>query len=186
MWRSGLLIGLLVFGTDQLLADDAAAWQALREGRAVLIMRHASAPGLGDPEGFVLEDCKTQRNLNQQGREEAQRWGVRLREAGLGKVRLFSSRWCRALETADQMTLGSVEPLPALDSFFASPANKQSHTAALREAVEQLQADEVAVLVTHQVNITALTGIFPQSGEGLILERPLTTPPKVLTRIAPP
>ena len=54
------------------------------------------------------------------------------------------------------------------------------------EAVEQLQADEVAVLVTHQVNITALTGIFPQSGEGLILERPLTTPPKVLTRIAAP
>ncbi len=61
MWRSGLLIGLLVFGADPLLADDAAAWQALREGRAVLIMRHASAPGLGDPEGFVLEDCKTQR-----------------------------------------------------------------------------------------------------------------------------
>lgn len=186
MWRSGLLIGLLALAAETLRADDAAAWQALREGRAILVMRHASAPGLGDPEGFVLEDCKTQRNLNQRGRDEARRWGARLREAGLHEVRLFSSRWCRALETAEQMALGRVEPLPALDSFFTSPANEHWHTEALREAVEQLPAGEVAVLVTHQVNITALTSIFPQSGEGLILERPLTTPPKVLTHIAPP
>ena len=186
MWRCGLLIGLLAFAVEPLLADDAVAWQALREGRAVLVMRHASAPGFGDPEGFVLEDCKTQRNLNQRGRDEARRWGARLREAGLNEVRLFSSRWCRALETADHMALGPVEPLPALDSFFTSPANEQWHTDALREAVEQLPVGEIAVLVTHQVNITALTGIFPQSGEGLILERPLTSPPRVLTRIAPP
>ena len=138
------------------------------------------------PKASFSKTAKTQRNLNQRGWDEARRWGARLREAGLHEVRLFSSRWCRALETAEQMALGRVEPLPALDSFFTSPANEHWHTEALREAVEQLPAGEVAVLVTHQVNITALTGIFPQSGEGLILERPLTTPPKVLTRIAPP
>lgn len=186
MWRSGLVIGLLILFMEAALADDAVAWQALREGRAILVMRHASAPGLGDPPGFVLEDCKTQRNLNEQGRAEAQRWGVRLREAGLTGVRLFSSRWCRALETAEHMALAPVEPLPALDSFFASPVSEQSHTAALREAVGQLQPSEVAILVTHQVNITALTGIFPQSGEGLILELPLASPPRVLLRLAPP
>lgn len=185
MCRAGLFICLL-FSLDLARGDERDAWQALREGRAILILRHATAPGLGDPPGFVIEDCKTQRNLSQQGRAEAQRWGERLREAGLTEVRLFSSRWCRALESAEQMALGPVEPLPALDSFFASPANEQSHTAALRQAIERLQAGEIAVLVTHQVNITALTGIFPQSGEGLILARPLAATPVVLARIAPP
>jgi phosphohistidine phosphatase SixA len=185
MCRAGLFICLL-FSLELARGDERDAWQALREGRAILVLRHATAPGLGDPPGFLIEDCKTQRNLSQQGRAEAQRWGERLREAGLTEVRLFSSRWCRALESAEHMALGPVEPLPALDSFFASPANEQSHTAALRQAIERLQAGEIAVLVTHQVNITALTGIFPQSGEGLILARPLAATPVVLARIAPP
>lgn len=186
MWRSGLVIVALILVAEAIKADDEAAWQALREGRALLLLRHATAPGLGDPEGFVLEDCGTQRNLDQRGRSEAIRWGARLREEGLGEVRLFSSRWCRALETAENMSVGLVEPLPALDSFFASPATERRHTAELRDAVAQLQDGEVAVLITHQVNITALTGIFPQSAEGFILARPLASPPKVLARLAPP
>jgi len=161
-------------------------WQALREGRALLLLRHANAPGLGDPPGFVLDDCSTQRNLDEHGRAQARRWGELLREKGLTRVRLLSSRWCRALDTAQQMALAPVEPLPALDSFFASPTSERLQTAALREALTELEPGEVAVLVTHQVNITALTGIFPQSGEGLILARPLAVAPKVLARVAPP
>ncbi|HAJ87599.1 MAG TPA: histidine phosphatase family protein, partial [Pseudomonas sp.] len=102
------------------------------------------------------------------------------------RVRLLSSRWCRALDTAQQMALAPVEPLPALDSFFASPTSERLQTAALRDALTELEPGEVAVLVTHQVNITALTGIFPQSGEGLILARPLAVAPKVLARVDPP
>ena len=83
------------------------------------------------------------------------------------------------------MALAPVEPLPALDSFFASPTSERLQTAALR-ALTELEPGEVVVLVTHQVNITALTGIFPQSGEGLILARPLAVAPKVLARVAPP
>ncbi len=159
----GLALVALLFVVGPLQADDGDAWQALREGRALLLLRHANAPGLGDPPGFVLDDCSTQRNLDEYGRAQARRWGELLREKGLTRVRLLSSRWCRALDTAQQMALAPVEPLPALDSFFASPTSERLQTAALREALTELEPGEVAVLVTHQVNITALTGIFPQS-----------------------
>ncbi len=182
----GLARVALLFVVGPLQADDGDAWQALREGRALLLLRHANAPGLGDPPGFVLDDCSTQRNLDEHGRAQARRWGELLREKGLTRVRLLSSRWCRALDTAQQMALAPVEPLPALDSFFASPTSERLQTAALREALTELEPGEVVVLVTHQVNITALTGIFPQSGEGLILARPLAVAPKVLARVAPP
>ncbi|MCQ4294954.1 histidine phosphatase family protein [Pseudomonas stutzeri] len=185
MCRAGLLICLL-YSLELAQADEHDAWQALREGHAILVLRHATAPGLGDPGGFNIDDCKTQRNLDERGRAEARRWGARLRQAGITSARVLSSRWCRALETAQFMALGVVEPLPALDSFFTSPITERHQTAALRRAVEVLAPGEVAVLVTHQVNITALTGIFPQSGEGLILARPLAVPPVVLARIAPP
>jgi len=174
----GLALVALLFVVGPLQADDGDAWQALREGRALLL--------LGDPPGFVLDDCSTQRNLDEYGRAQARRWGELLREKGLTRVRLLSSRWCRALDTAQQMALAPVEPLPALDSFFASPTSERLQTAALREALTELEPGEVVVLVTHQVNITALTGIFPQSGEGLILARPLAVAPKVLARVAPP
>ncbi|MGE6372054.1 histidine phosphatase family protein [Stutzerimonas stutzeri] len=182
----GLALVALLFVVGPLQADDGDAWQALREGRALLLLRHANAPGLGDPPGFVLDDCSTQRNLDEHGRAQARRWGELLREKGLTRVRLLSSRWCRALETAEQMALGPVEPLPALDSFFASPASEGRQTVELREVLAGLEPGEVAVLVSHQVNITALAGIFPQSGEGLILARPLAVPPQILARVPPP
>jgi phosphohistidine phosphatase SixA len=168
------------------LADDSAAWAMLREGRAVLLLRHATAPGYGDPPQFVLGDCTTQRNLDQAGRAEAQRWGVLLREHGVSDPKIFSSRWCRALETSEQMGLGSIEPLPALDSFFGHADREAEQTDALRELLDSLPLTAPVVLVTHQVNITALTGVFPRSGEGLILALPLTDPSQVLAKIPPP
>jgi phosphohistidine phosphatase SixA len=167
-------------------ADQAAAWDALREGRAVLVLRHATAPGMGDPADFRLGDCATQRNLDQRGRDEARRWGQLLRSQGIERPRLFSSRWCRAQDTAAEMNLGPVEPLPALDSFFSDRARAARQTAELLETVNGLMPGTVMVLVSHQVNITALTGIYPASGEGLILVRPLRVPARVLGRIDPP
>ncbi len=186
MRGSGLVLTVLLLVAGQVQASDDEAWQALREGRALLLLRHANAPGLGDPPGFILDDCSTQRNLDEHGRAQGRRWGELLRDRGLSRVRLLSSRWCRALDTAHQMALAPVEQLPALDSFFASPASERRQTAALREALAELDPGEVAVLVTHQVNITALTGVSPQSGEGLILARPLAVPPRILARVPPP
>lgn len=170
-------------------ADDdrtEAAWAALEQGRAVLLLRHATAPGVGDPPSFTLGDCKTQRNLNDKGREEARRWGALLRKHGIDRPRLLSSRWCRSLETASEMNVGSVEPFPALDSFFAESDRGQQQTAEVRHYLESLPATAPVIMVSHQVNITALTGIFPRSGEGLILSLPLTEPVEILARIAPP
>ncbi|WP_129483381.1 histidine phosphatase family protein [Pseudomonas hydrolytica] len=181
------LLALLLAPLWALAAEqEEQAWQALREGRALLILRHTTAPGTGDPAHFQLGNCSTQRNLSQQGREEARRWGALLRSQGIGRPRLFSSRWCRALDTAREMGLGTVQPLPALDSFFALPGNGSEQTSQLIRTINLMPPGEPLVLVSHQVNITALTRIFPASGEGLILALPLRAAPQVLARIAPP
>lgn len=179
-----LLALCLLSGTVQ--ASDEHAWTALREGRAVLLLRHATAPGTGDPANFQLGDCRTQRNLDQIGREQAQRWGQLLRSQRIERPRILSSRWCRALDTAQEMGLAAVEPLPALDSFFVTQARAGEQTRQLIEAVNRLARGAPLVLVSHQVNITALSRIYPASGEGLILALPLSAPAQVLARIPPP
>lgn len=165
-------------------ASDEQAWAALREGRAVLMMRHAIAPGTGDPANFQLGDCRTQRNLDQAGREQARRWGVVLRAQQI-TPQLLSSRWCRAQDTAREMGLAPVQVLPALDSFFQTPAIARAQTAQLVAQINAQAVQVPRVMVSHQVNITALTGIFPASGEGLILALPLTVPAQVLARVRP-
>lgn len=181
-----MIAALVLYAVGVCAEEVDAGWIALREGRAVLLLRHATAPGVGDPPGFLLEDCGTQRNLDEAGQREAQRWGDLLRQKGIFKPKLFSSRWCRALDSAEQMGLAPVEPLPALDSFFARPDREIEQTAALRQLLDSLPPTPPVVLVTHQVNITALTGVVPRSGEGLILALPVSNPSKVLAKIPPP
>ena len=167
-------------------AEASDAWQALREGHALLLMRHATAPGTGDPASFRLGQCETQRNLDAQGRAQAQRWGELLASQGIAQPRLLSSRWCRALDTASGMQLGPVQPFAALDSFFREPEQGAEQTAELIRRINALAVGAPLVLVSHQVNITALTGIFPASGEGLILALPLRLKAQPMARIPPP
>jgi phosphohistidine phosphatase SixA len=174
--RISVLVALMLWAGSAWSGDEVA-WTALREGRAVLLMRHALAPGTGDPPGFVLEDCTTQRNLDQAGRLQAERWGDLLRQNSITSARVLSSRWCRALDTAELLGFKPVEPLPLLDSFFAQTYRKNEQTQALLMYF---------VLISHQVNITALTGIFPRSGEALVLALPISDPPQVLGRLSPP
>ncbi len=184
LWSGLWLMALLALAP--LSQADESAWDALREGRALLLMRHATAPGLGDPTGFVLSDCSTQRNLDSRGRAEARRWGELLRAKGITRVRLFSSRWCRALDTARGMGLGEVRPLPSLDSFIAERHRGDVHTATLRRDLAAMPPGDPLVLVSHQVNVTALTGIFPRSGEAAIIALPLADPVRVLARVPTP
>jgi phosphohistidine phosphatase SixA len=145
---------------------------ALDRPGIVVALRHALAPGIGDPPGFVLQDCTTQRNLDSRGRAQARAIGNALRHAGLGRAAVYASRWCRCLETAELLALGPVIPLPALDSFFREPALRGTRTTALRAflAVEGALGPPV-ILVTHQVNISAITGRGTRSGEGVVLRR---------------
>jgi broad specificity phosphatase PhoE len=135
------------------------------------IMRHAIAPGGGDPPGMRIGDCATQRNLGAQGRAQATRLGEVLRQAGIARARILTSQWCRCRDTAALLGLGEPQDLPALNSFFADRGQGPAQTAVLREWINAAPLDQPTLLVTHQVNITALTGVFPASGELLVLRR---------------
>jgi len=134
-------------------------------------MRHAYAPGVGDPKGMVPGDCSTQRNLDERGRAQAKKLGERLRAASVSDIRVYTSQWCRCRETARLLAVGTVEDLPALNSFFEQPEMRDERLASLRDFLDKLPRDgRPVVLVTHQVTVTALTGYFPSSGEGLVLK----------------
>lgn len=164
-----LLVGLLLWSGSPVRADERL-WAAIRAGDAVVLIRHALAPGVGDPSGFRLEDCATQRNLSEQGRRQARAIGATFRRNGVTAARVLSSRWCRCLETARLLDLGAVEPFPLLDSFFEDPGRADAQTAALRTFLDSPHAGPLRVLVTHQVNITALTGVMPHSGEMIVVQ----------------
>lgn len=179
--RAFFILICLIFASP-LRADPIAA--AAKPG-AILLMRHATAPGTGDPAGFRLGDCATQRTLNAAGRQQAQAAGARLRAAGVAFDQILSSEWCRALETARLMDLGPVTPFPAVNSFFADRRTEAAQSAALLSHLAALPAEARVLIVTHQVNITALTGIVPQSGEALVVQR-IGQGLQVVDRLPPP
>ena len=150
-----------------------------------MLMRHATAPGTGDPAGFRIDDCATQRNLSETGRQEARRWGDRLRTEGITVEVLASSGWCRARETAELMGLGAVAHWPSLDSFFARRNREPEASAETLARLRDLGAGR-ALLVTHQVNITALTGVVPRSGEIVVARMDGVGRLEVLGRLPPP
>ncbi|MEL6265845.1 MAG: histidine phosphatase family protein [Pseudomonadota bacterium] len=152
-------------------ASNADALARLAEPHTHAIMRHALAPGYSDPAAFDVDDCTTQRNLDDRGREQARRTGARLREAGVQIDRVLSSRWCRCLDTARLLGLGAVVEVPALNSFFENRADGPAQTASLRTLLDRLPPDETLMMVTHQVNISALLGRGTTSGEVLIFRR---------------
>lgn len=170
------------------LRADTAALAALAEPGHVLILRHALAPGTGDPGGFDLDDCSTQRTLDDVGRDQARALGARLRDAGIDEARVFSSQWCRCLETAELLGLGPVRELPALNSFFGrNRADEEMRVAALRDFLGSQPLDgPPLVLVTHQVTVTAITGDFIRSGEGHVLKLDGTGRPPVVGRVRVP
>lgn len=168
------------------LAAPAEGWAAAREPGAVLLMRHANAPGTGDPAGFRLDDCATQRNLDAAGRTQARRIGAAIAARGIVPDRVLTSRWCRARDTADLLGLGAPQDWPVLDSFFGQMPNEPAQTEELRRFLAEEASGERLVLVTHQVNITALTAIVPRSGEIVVLSRDSLGRLAVAGRIPPP
>jgi phosphohistidine phosphatase SixA len=151
-------------------ADEAALLDALRQGGVVLMLRHAQTdPGVGDPPGFQLGQCGTQRNLSEAGRAQSRRIGQALAAQGLVPQAVRSSGWCRCIDTAE-LAFGRHEVWPALHSFFAErAAQRDPQTAELRRALARLPARGFEAWVTHQVNITALTGIGVGMGEALVI-----------------
>ncbi len=150
-------------------AASALAEQARRGG--VLLIRHASTePGLGDPAGFTLGQCQTQRNLSDAGRAEARAMGAWFQRHGLQPRAVLSSQWCRCLDTA-HLALGRAEPWPALNSTFGGQGQPEQQLAQLQARLRTLPAGALEVWVTHQVIMTSLTQAYPAMAEGFLVDR---------------
>jgi phosphohistidine phosphatase SixA len=165
-------------------ATNDATWAALA-GPAVVLFRHAEAPGVGDPAGFRLGDCRTQRNLSAQGRDQARALGERWRASGLQVGQVLTSQWCRTRETAELAFPGMVREAPHFNSFFGDTAKSVRQSAAARAQLAAWRGPGVLVVVTHQVNITALTGVYPASGEGAVLRRAQDGTLELVGRLSP-
>jgi phosphohistidine phosphatase SixA len=170
--RCALLIILLGFwaAADIAGAGEAAAWTALHAGRHVALMRHTDAPGgAGDPPGFRVDDCATQRNLSARGRADAARIGARLRAEGIAVERIISSPWCRCMDTATLLELGPVEAEPTFGNVVVLSDQRATLTAGARAVIDQWTGSGMLLVVTHGANIFALTGISPASGEIVVV-----------------
>ena len=139
-------------------ADEAAAWAALRAGGVVALMRHGDAPGAGDPPGWRLDDCATQRNLSERGRAEARAAGARLRDARIAIERVLSSPWCRCVETATLAALGPVDVEPAFANAYVLAGERDALRARGLAIVRGWRGKGVLLVVSHGENIRALTG----------------------------
>jgi broad specificity phosphatase PhoE len=170
VWFICVLILPVLFVSARESEESERAEEILTRPGHVLLMRHATAPGVGDPPGMTLGDCSTQRNLDERGRRQSVRLGERLRAAGVSDAGVYTSQWCRCRDTATLMALGAVKDLPALNSFFEQPETREERLRELRAFLAGLpRSGAPVVLVTHQVTVTALTGYFPDSGAGAVL-----------------
>jgi phosphohistidine phosphatase SixA len=150
---------------------DETAWRVLAAGGCAVLLRHAqTVAGLGDPPGFRLDDCSTQRNLSEAGRAEARRFGGQFARRGIDVDEVLSSAWCRCLDTARlAFPKHEVRVFDALNSFFADGSTREAQTAQLRSYLARPGAPRRIVLVTHMVNIAALTGQSVGMGEALLV-----------------
>ena len=139
----------------------------------VIFIRHALAPGFGDPSDFIKGDCNTQRNLNDQGRLQAQLIGNYLKKSNLIFSEILTSEWCRCVDTAKELNIGKWETFSGLNSFFEGHEKKDSVMAKLQRKLDSLKTSDLVLFVTHQVVIAELTGAVPRSGE-MVLYNSLT------------
>ena len=172
--RRAFLAALLAWASLAFAADDARLWARLRHGGNVLLIRHASTlPGLGDPEGFKLDDCSTQRNLSEAGREEARRIGERLKRERVPIAQVYTSPWCRCRDTA-MLAFGRAEDWAPLSSVFDLPERDREFTERVKKRVGTYSSRDMKgniVMVTHNVNIASLTKLSVAPGE-IVVVRP--------------
>jgi len=151
--------------------QSAALWSELQKGGVGILLRHAQTEaGVGDPPGFRIGDCSTQRNLSDDGRRQAQRIGAALAARAVRVDQVLSSQWCRCLDTARlAFPKVAVEPYPALNSFFDDRSAEPQQTREVAARIAAIRAPANVAFVTHHVNILALTGVAAGSGEAVLV-----------------
>ena len=168
-----LIVYLFLFlFTSQLNASNQA-WNLAQEGNKIILIRHSLAPGGGDPPGFKINDCKTQRNLNRTGINQSKKIGKLFKKNKVPVDQVLSSQWCRCKDTA-KYAFGNFKEFAALNSTFQSPYNKNEGKQ-LKELYEFIKKwdgkGKNLVLITHYSIITALTNAVPSSGEIVIADK---------------
>jgi phosphohistidine phosphatase SixA len=170
-WFGTLILGLVALAsaaTAPARADEAAAWAALKAG-AIVLFRHATAPGGGDPPGFRLDDCSTQRNLSDAGRAQSRRIGERFRAEAIPVAKVISSEWCRCRETAELAFAMPVERSSAFNSLFGRREKEAEQTRTALDILRAWRGPGTLVVVSHQLTIGPLTGISTADGEGVVV-----------------
>ncbi len=170
IWISlvAMMIGLLLP-----ISAQANLASELSDGQHVLLMRHADAPGFGDPAGYQLDQCSTQRNLGEYGKKQAALIGVWLKQQGITSANVMSSPWCRCIDTAKLLNLGKVQIAPALGSFFDNMSLEKQQTKELEKLVQSTLKNNnktPLILVTHHVNIQAYTGKVVGVGDMVLVK----------------
>ena len=169
MLRRSVLRSLpLLVAPSALTANEGGAglWRRMKAGGHVVLIRHAATvAGIGDPPGFRLNSCATQRNLSNSGRDSARRIGAAFRSQAIPIAEVLSSRWCRCVDTA-QLAFGRASPAPMIDSMFNDDdAARERKLREVRAFMKGYQARGNLILVTHDVNIRALVGESVAQGE---------------------
>lgn len=172
--RPAALLGGLLFlalaAACGVARGDDALWAQLRAGGLVVFIRHAETdPGAGDPPGFRLEDCATQRNLSAAGREQARRLGEAFRRERVPVAQVLASEWCRCRDTAT-LAFGRHEPWPALNNLFGRAQNEPAQKRALLERAGAYRGTGNLVLVTHGSTVVPVAGVSPAQGEIVVMK----------------
>jgi broad specificity phosphatase PhoE len=146
---------------------DEGLWNLLEKGGQVILIRHTiTEPGTGDPPGFRLDDCATQRNLSDAGRAHARRIGEAFRQRQVPVARVLSSPWCRCVETA-KLAFGKAETSTPLSNLFGRPENRERQVREMKRLI--VKPAENLVLVSHGSTIAALTDVYLGTGEMVIV-----------------
>ena len=161
---------ILIFGLSNLLTKAHAENYSIEEiingiDANVIFMRHALAPGIGDPNNFKIGDCSTQRNLNETGIAQAVLIGKQLKKNSIQFNKIYSSQWCRCYQTATLLDLGIVHEFAGLNSIFQNFVSRKETLQKLEQKLSEISLNELVIFVTHQVNIQAITKKNVASGE---------------------
>tara|TARA_A100001388_G_C28675681_1_gene453843 strand:- start:138 stop:695 length:558 start_codon:yes stop_codon:yes gene_type:complete len=164
---------IFIFLTTPIKADlDKKLLNQLEDGGKLIFIRHAYAPGNGDPNNFNLNDCSTQRNLNKEGREQAKYIGEFFKKNNIEIDKVLSSEWCRCKETA-KIAFKNFSTNNFLNSFYSSKyaKNKDKQIKALNDYIRKFQSDKNLILITHYVLISEVLNYAPSSGEIVVSDK---------------
>jgi len=187
-WLIALIVVVVGFVSPASMQASDLLSQMQDDRGLVVLMRHAIAPGGGDPAGFTLGDCSTQRQLSAQGRSQARAIGKQFTSQDIPIAGVRSSRWCRAIDTATLLGLGKVRTASALDSVFTASERVADQKKRQTERIirDHRNKSGVLILVGHQANIIDLTGIAPDSGGAVVVKADASGRIRVIGQLAPP